>query len=167
LQKNEAGLQWPCPDISHSGTIYLHQDGKFPRGKGYFHPISFKEPAELPGKEYPFILSTGRTLWHFHTGTMSRRSKTLNERVPEGYVEISKEDAEKLQINNNEMVKVATRRGEIEIKAKITHKVSKGLIFIPFHFEEAAANILTNAALDPIAKTPEYKVCAARIEKIV
>jgi predicted molibdopterin-dependent oxidoreductase YjgC len=98
---------------------------------------------------------------------MSRRSKTLNERVPEGYVEISKEDAEKLLINNNEMVKVATRRGEIEIKAKITHKVSKGLIFIPFHFEEAAANVLTNAALDPIAKIPEYKVCAARIEKIV
>jgi len=167
LQKNKAGLQWPCPDISHSGTIYLHQDGKFPRGKGYFHPISFKEPAELPSKEYPFILSTGRTLWHFHTGTMSRRSKTLNERVPEGYVEISKVDAEKLQINNNEMIKVATRRGEIRIKAKITHKVSEGLIFIPFHFKEAAANVLTNAALDPIAKIPEYKVCAARIEKIV
>ncbi len=167
LQKNKAGLQWPCPDISHSGTIYLHQDGKFPRGKGYFHPISFKEPAELPSKEYPFILSTGRTLWHFHTGTMSRRSKTLNERVPEGYVEISKVDAEKLQINNNEMIKVATRRGEIGIKAKITHKVSEGLIFIPFHFKEAAANVLTNAALDPIAKIPEYKVCAARIEKIV
>jgi len=167
LKKNEAGLQWPCPDISHPGTIYLHRDGKFSRGKGHFHPISFKEPAELPSKEFPFILSTGRTLWHFHTGTMSRRSKTLNERVPEGYVEISRVDARKLQINDNEMVKVASPRGEIKIKVKITGKVSAGLIFIPFHFKEAAANILTNAALDPIAKIPEYKVCAARIDKIV
>jgi formate dehydrogenase alpha subunit len=166
LQQNELGLQWPCPDISHPGTVFLHKDGKFSRGKGYFHPVPFREPAELPDKEYPFVLSTGRTLWHFHTGTMSRRSKTLNERVPEGYVEISQEDAKKLQINDNEMIKVVTRRGEIKIKARITHKVSIGLIFIPFHFEEAAANILTNAALDPVAKIPELKVCAARIEKI-
>ncbi len=166
LQKNEAGLQWPCPDISHPGTVYLHKDGKFSRGKGCFYPVSFKEPAELPDREYPLILTTGRTLWHFHTGTMSRRSRTLNERVPEGYVEISREDAEQMQINDQEMIRVATRRGEIQIKARITHKVSKGLVFIPFHFEEAAANILTIAALDPVAKIPEYKVCAARIEKI-
>ncbi len=166
LQRKEDGLQWPCPDISHPGTVYLHKDGKFSRGKGFFHPVPFKEPAELPDKDYPFILTTGRTLWHFHTGTMSRRSKTLNEIVPEGYVEISREDAQKLQINDNEKIKVITRRGEITIKAQITHKVSAGLIFIPFHFEEAAANVLTNTALDPVAKIPELKVCAARIEKI-
>jgi formate dehydrogenase alpha subunit len=166
LQQNEKGFQWPCPDINHPGTIFLHKDGNFSRGKGYFHPVSFKEPAELPDSEYPFILTTGRTLWHYHTGTMSRRSKTLNERVPEGYVEISQEDAEKLQINDQELIMVSTRRGEIKIKARVTHKVSAGLIFIPFHFEEAAANILTNAALDPVAKIPEYKVCAAKIEKI-
>ena len=166
LQQNEKGLQWPCPDETHPGTGYLHKDGKFNRGKGYFHPVSFKEPAELPDAEYPLVLTTGRTLWHFHTGTMSRRSKTLNERVPEGYVEISKKDAEKFGINDNEMIKVATRRGEIAIKAKITKKVSAGLIFIPFHFEEAAANILTIATLDPIAKIPEFKVCAAKIKKI-
>jgi predicted molibdopterin-dependent oxidoreductase YjgC len=166
LQQNEKGFQWPCPDINHPGTIFLHKDGKFSRGKGYFHPVSFKEPAELPDSEYPFILTTGRTLWHYHTGTMSRRSKTLNERVPEGYVEISPEDAEKLQINDQELILVSTRRGEIKIKARVTQKVSAGLIFIPFHFEEAAANILTNAALDPVAKIPEYKVCAAKIEKI-
>lgn len=166
LQNNEAGLQWPCPDPLHSGTVYLHKDGKFSRGKGYFHPISFKGPAELPDEEYPFILSTGRTLWHFHTGTMSRRSKTLNDRIPEGYVELSEIDAKKMQIKDNEMIKIISRRGEIRIKAQITNKVSEGLIFIPFHFEEAAANILTNTALDPIAKIPELKVCAARIEKI-
>ncbi|MDD4765521.1 MAG: formate dehydrogenase subunit alpha [Atribacterota bacterium] len=166
LQENEAGLQWPCPNINHPGTVYLHKDGNFSRGKGYFSPISFKGPVELPDDEFPFVLSTGRTLWHFHTGTMSRRSKTLNERVPEGYVEISKVDADRLYIKEKEMVKVITRRGEISIKARLTHKVSPGLIFIPFHFEEAAANILTNAALDPIAKIPELKVCAAQIKKI-
>ncbi len=165
LQKNEEGLQWPCLDEDHPGTIYLHKDGKFSRGKGFFFPITFKGPAELPDQDYPFALSTGRNLWHFHTGTMSRRSKTLNQRVPEGYVEISKEDAEMLNIEDKEMVKIITRRGEISIKAHITHKVSPGLIFVPFHFEEAAANILTNAALDPIAKIPELKICAARIEK--
>ena len=91
----------------------------------------------------------------------------MNERVPEGYVEISQEDARKLQIKDNETIKVATRRGEINIKARVSHKVNEGLIFIPFHFEEAAANILTNAAVDPIAKIPEFKVCAAKIEKII
>ncbi|HOR42688.1 MAG TPA: molybdopterin-dependent oxidoreductase, partial [Atribacterota bacterium] len=166
LQQDERGLQWPCPDDAHPGTGFLHKDGKFTRGKGYFQPIPYREPAELPDVEYPFTLSTGRTLWHFHTGTMSRRSKTLNERIPEGYVEISADDAQKLNINDNEMVRVVTRRGEIKIKAKITPKVSTGLIFIPFHFEEAAANVLTNAAFDPIAGIPEFKVCAARIEKI-
>ncbi len=165
LQGNEAGLQWPCPDTEHPGTVYLHKDGQFSRGKGCFSPIPFKGPAELPDEEYPFALTTGRNLWHFHTGTMSRRSKTLNERVPEGYIEISKEDADKLHLEEKEMIKVITRRGEIKIKAHITQKVSPGLIFIPFHFEEAAANILTNPALDPIAKIPELKVCAARIEK--
>ena len=167
LEQNEKGLQWPCPDISHPGTVFLHKEGKFSRGKGYFTPILFKEPAELPDSDYPLVLSTGRTLWHFHTGTMSRRSKTLNERVPEGYVEISQEDASKLKISDGEMVKVITRRGGIEIKARVSHKVKEGLIFIPFHFEEAAANILTNAAVDPVAKIPEFKVCAARIEKII
>jgi len=152
LMENEAGLQWPCPDITHPGTVFLHKDGQFSRGKGCFYPISYKGPAELPDEEYPFILTTGRTLWHFHTGTMSRRSKTLNERIPEGYVEVSKEDADKLNFEEKEMIRIISRRGEIKVKAHITHKVSPGLIFIPFHFEEAAANLLTNPAFDPVAK---------------
>ncbi len=166
LEKNENGFQWPCPNPSHPGTIYLHKGGAFSRGKGFFNECPFIEPAELPDDEYPLILSTGRILWHFHTGTMSRRSPTLNARVREGYVEISKEDANDLGILDGEKVKVKSRRGEIATKAKITHRVKKGLIFIPFHFKEAAANVLTNPALDPIAKIPEYKVCAARIEKL-
>lgn len=166
LLADPKGFQWPCPTPDHPGTIFLHKDGKFSRGKGHFNAISFKEPAELPDDEYPLILSTGRVLWHFHTGTMSRRSPTLNDRFPEGYVEISKEYVEEMGILDGEKVKVKTRRGEIIISALITHRVDKNLIFIPFHFKEAAANVLTNPALDPIAKIPEYKVCAAKIEKI-
>lgn len=165
LAAREDGLQWPCPNAEHPGTPVLHKGGAFTRGKGKFFAIPFKEPAELPDAEYPFILSTGRVLWHFHTGTMSRRSPTLNARCPEAYVEISVEDASKMGINDGDKVKVSSRRGAIDIKAKVTHRVSKGLIFIPFHFEEAAANILTNPALDPIAKIPEFKVCSANVQK--
>ena len=166
LNATDTGFQWPCPDENHPGTIFLHKDGKFSRGKGHFHAIPFKEPAELPDADYPMILSTGRMLWHYHTGTMSRRSATLNARVPEGYVEISPDDAVKMSIVDGQKVKVKSRRGEITIKAKVTDRVKKGLIFIPFHFEEAPANILTINAVDPVAKIPEYKVCAARIEKL-
>lgn len=166
LLKNEKGYQWPCKTPDDPGTVYLHADGNFSRGKGHFFAVPFKEPAELPDDGYPLILSTGRVLWHFHTGTMSRRSPTLNARVPEGYVEISTDDASALGISDGEKVKVKSRRGEIITKAKITHRVKKGLIFIPFHFKEAAANVLTNPALDPIAKIPEFKVCAAKIEKL-
>ncbi len=166
LLTKEDGLQWPCKDPSHPGTKYLHANGAFTRGKGKFFAIPFKEPAELPDKDYPFILSTGRILWHYHTGTMSRRSPTLNARAPEAYVELSVDDANAMGVVDGEKVKVKSRRGEIMIKAKVTHRVKKGLIFIPFHFEEAPANVLTIGAYDPIAKIPEFKVCAAQVEKI-
>jgi len=165
LQKG--GLAWPCPSKEHPGTPYLHKE-KFARanGKGKFWGIEFKEPAELPDEEYPFILTTGRIIFHFHTGTMTRKTDLLNKEVPTGYVEISRKDAEKLGIANEELVSVQTRRGKIEIKALITARVSEGVIFIPFHFAECAANVLTNPALDPKAKIPEFKVCAAKLQKI-
>jgi formate dehydrogenase alpha subunit len=165
LQKG--GLAWPCPSKEHPGTPYLHKE-KFARanGKGKFWGIEFKEPAELPDEEYPFILSTGRIIFHFHTGTMTRKTDLLNKEVPTGYVEIAPKDAERLGIVAGELVSVQTRRGRIETKALITARVPEGMIFIPFHFAECAANILTNPALDPVAKIPEYKVCAAKIEKI-
>ena len=159
------GLQWPCPSKEHPGTPYLHKE-KFSRGKGKFFGIEFKEPVELPDEEYPFILTTGRIMFHFHTGTMTRKTDLLNKEVPTGYVEIAPKDAEKLGLADGELVSVQTRRGKIETKALITKRVSEGLIFIPFHFAECAANVLTNPALDPKAKIPEYKVCAAKIEKI-
>jgi predicted molibdopterin-dependent oxidoreductase YjgC len=158
------GLQWPCPNKEHPGTKYLHKE-KFSRGLGKFVPIEYKPPAEETDKEYPMILTTGRTLFHFHTGTLTRRSPTLNELLSEGYVEVNPTDAEKLEISEGEMVKVKSRRGEIVIKARVSEVVPKGVVFIPFHFREAAANALTNAALDPVAKIPEYKVCAVRLAK--
>jgi len=160
----KAGLQWPCLDINHPGTKYLHKD-KFSRGKGKFSAVEFKEAAELPDEEYPFLFTTGRVLYHFHTGTVTRRSKGLNEIYPEALVEISPQDAQELKVEEGEFIEVASRRGKIRAKAKITKKSGKGVVFMSFHFHEAAANLLTNAALDPVAKIPEYKVCAVKIKK--
>lgn len=159
------GLHWPCPNKEHPGTPVLHKE-KFTRGKGAFIAIEFKEPAELPDDEFPLILTTGRVIFHFHTGTMSRRTKILNQESPTGFVEIHPDDAKKLGIFPDEIVKVKSRRGEIEIRAYVTDKITPGVVFIPFHYAECAANVLTNPALDPVAKIPEFKACACRIEKI-
>lgn len=160
-----AGLQWPCPTKEHPGTKYLHKD-KFSRGLGLFTPIEYLPPAEQVDQEYPLILTTGRVIFHFHTGTMTRKSPTLNKQLSEGYVEVNPEDARRLKIEDSEAVKVKSRRGEINIKARVSPIVPEGIIFIPFHFVESAANVLTNPALDSKAKIPELKVCAAKIEKI-
>ena len=159
------GLQWPCPSKDHPGTVYLHKD-KFAKGKGTFMPCAYIAADELPDDEYNFVLSTGRIYWHWHTGTMTRRTSTLDREVPAGYVEINPKDAEKLKVRNGHQVKISSRRGEIRTQALVTEKVKEGSVFVPFHFNEAAANVLTNPAVDPLAKIPEYKVCAVKIEKI-
>jgi len=159
------GLQWPCPSKDHPGTVYLHKD-RFTKGRGTFMPCVYIAPDELPDDEYNFTLSTGRIYWHWHTGTMTRRTSTLDREVPGGYVEVNPKDAEKLQLRDGEQVSVSSRRGQIEIAVKITEKVKEGSVFIPFHFRESAANVLTNPAVDPIAKIPEYKICAVKIEKM-
>lgn len=161
---DNGGLQWPCLDINHSGTKYLHKN-KFSRGKGKFSAVEFKEAAELPDEEYPFIFTTGRVLYHFHTGTITRRSKGLSEVYPEALVEINPQDAEALGVREGEFVEVTSRRGKVKAKAQVTEKSGKGVVFMSFHFHEAAANLLTNAALDPVAKIPEYKVCAVKVKK--
>ena len=158
----EEGLQWPCPTSDHPGTPILHVDG-FTRGKGKFFPLEFIPPAEGTDHTYPLVLTTGRVLYHYHTGTMTRKTEGLNERVPECFVEISKEDAAKFQLKDESMAEIFSRRGKIKAKVKISPKAAEGTIFIPFHFAEAAANRLTNKALDPIAKIPEFKVCAVAI----
>jgi formate dehydrogenase alpha subunit len=161
----KAGLQWPCPTEEHPGTMFLHKD-RFTRGKGMLHAIDYKPPAEEPDAEYPLFLTTGRSFVHYHSGTMSRVSPSLHREVETGYLEISPTDARALGIKDGERVKVSSRRGEIQIKAKISRKVDRGVVFIPFHFAEAAANVLTNPAYDPVAKIPEYKACAVKVEKL-
>lgn len=161
----EKGLQWPCPTEEHPGTMFLHKD-RFTRGKGMLHAIDYKPPAEEPDADYPMFLSTGRAFVHYHSGTMTRVSPTLHREMPTGYVEISPTDARNMGIKDGERVKVSSRRGEIQIKAKISRKVDRGVVFIPFHFAEAAANILTNPAYDPVAKIPEFKACAVKVEKL-
>ena len=158
------GLHWPCPDANHPGTPRLHV-GQFPRGRGQFHAIDYIAPNELPDDDYPLALTTGRVLYHYHTGTMTRKSEGLNERAPGNFIEISAVDASNLGISNGDMTKVSSRRGQVKASVVVSSKMSVGTVFMPFHFAENAANNLTNPALDPIAKIPEFKVCAIKIEK--
>jgi predicted molibdopterin-dependent oxidoreductase YjgC len=158
------GLQWPCPDKNHPGTRYLHKD-KFTRGKGKFHAVRFREPAENPDEEFPFILSTGRLLYQYHTGTLTRKIPAINQVSPTGYIEVNREDAERIGIQDGDLVEVATPRGKVVTTANVGSMVARGWLFMPFHFAEGPANMLTNDALDPIAKIPEFKVCAAAIKK--
>ena len=160
------GVQWPCKtdDENDRGVLYLHKD-TFSRGLGHFSPVDFIPPAELPDKEYPYMLSTGRILFHYHTGTMTRKVSALNSFESGPYAEISPELAETLNISENDDIRITSRRGSIVTAARITDKVAPLSVFVPFHFAEAAANRLTNDALDPIAKIPELKVAACAVEK--
>lgn len=160
------GIQWPCPTSEHPGTPYLHKDGRFTRGKGLFHGVEYKGPAEVVDNDYPFWMTTGRVYAHYHTGTMTRNSVALDNEIPSGSLEINPEDAAALNLGDGSRVKLASRRGEIETRVMITERVEKGVVFMPFHFEEANVNKLTNPAFDPIAKIPELKVCAVSIEKV-
>jgi len=159
----DVGIQWPCPNEEHPGTKYLHKD-KFSRGLGLFSEIEFRPSAELPDDDYPFLLTTGRVLYHFHTATMTRRNEGLNERYPESLVEINPVDADRMGVKEGDFVKVSSRRGSVTAKATVIERSPEGTVFMNFHFREAATNLLTNPALDPIGKIPEYKVCAVKVE---
>lgn len=162
----KGGLQWPCPTTDHPGTKYLFKGG-FPRGRGRFTVVKYRPPAEEPDEEYPFVLTTGRVLFKYHTDTMTGRVDAINKVAGEPFVEINPEDALTLGIEDGGMVKVASRRGEITLKAKISKRPNRGVVFIPFHFKEAAANMLTSSHnLDPLCKIPELKVSAVKIEKV-
>jgi len=139
---------------------------RFVCGLGKFTPLTYRTSAELPDKEYPLILTTGRSLYHYHTGTMTRKVAGLNMIEPEGVIEINPLDAATLKIASGDKVKVTSRRGEVMTKAKVTEQSPAGVVYMTFHFAESAANILTSPALDPIAKIPELKVCAVRIEGV-
>jgi predicted molibdopterin-dependent oxidoreductase YjgC len=160
----EDGVHWPCPSLDHPGTPYLFED-TFPKGLGQLTPLSYIPSAELPDDDFPFILSTGRVLYHWHGGTMTRRSK-LDDIYPEATVEIHPQDAQQQGISHGDWIKVRSRRGEIQVKALVTERSPRGMVFIPFHFAEAAANELTFDVRDPQAKIPDYKVCAVAIEAL-
>ena len=162
----DGGLQWPCPTPDHPGTQFLFKGG-FPRGKGRFSLVTYKPSQESPDAEYPYLLTTGRTLFQYHTGSMTRRVKSINAISPEAFIEINPEDAKFLAVQEGTMVKVSSRRGAIQLKVTVTKRPAKGVVFIPFHFKEAAANVLTSSkTLDPVSKIPSLKVSAVRIERV-
>ena len=161
----EHSLQWPCTNKDHPGTKFLHQN-TMARGKGLFVPIEYEESKELPDEKYPLILTTGRMLYHYHTRTMTGKIDGLNNIVGSSYIEISPQTAEHYNIIDGEKIKVASRRGSVISTAKVTNKVDPGVVFMPFHFHDGPANVLTNPTLDPIAKIPELKVSSVYIEKI-
>jgi formate dehydrogenase major subunit len=159
------GLQWPCPSQDHPGTRFLHKDGKFSRGQGLFQPIDWTPPAEVEDEEYPFVLSSGRRLYHYHTRTQTGRAG-LDRMLSEETADISSSDAARLGVADGEYVRVSSRRGSVKVRARITDEIPPGLVWMAFHFREGNANWLTNNVYDPNTKTAEYKACAVKIEKL-
>jgi predicted molibdopterin-dependent oxidoreductase YjgC len=159
-----SGFQWPCPDEDHPGTPYLHE-GRVMRGKGLFQAVDYRPPMELTDETYGLLLSTGRTLYHYNAATQTRRETGLTLKQPEPFVEIHPRDAKQRDVATDDFVDVVTRRGRIRVRAIISRQVRPGCIWIPLHFAEARANLLTNDAGDRVTGTAEYKVCAAEVEK--
>ncbi len=160
---DKKGLQWPCPTSDHPGTPYLHR-GTFVRGKGLFQSIEHIPPAELPDQEYPFLLSTGRILYHYNVTTTY--SPGIASMWSEEYAEVNPEDAARLGVVTGDKVKVTSRRGEVTTKVNVTDRVPPGMIWMSFHYGSTPTNVLTSDALDPVTKTGEYKVCAVKVEKL-
>jgi formate dehydrogenase alpha subunit len=156
-------LQWPCPTSDHEGTQFLHR-GKFSRGLGLFSPIDYRPSEELPDVEYPFILTTGRRYAHYHTRTMTGRCPSLHKEFPKPTAQVNHTDARNLGLSEGDRVRVVSRRGEVDTYARPGDIVPEGAIFMDFHFAEANSNVLLGTSLDPVSKTPDYKVCAVRLE---
>jgi formate dehydrogenase alpha subunit len=161
---DEVGLQWPCPTADHPGTRFLHE-GEFTRGLGAFHEINFRPAAELPDEEYPYILSTGRTLYHYNTGNMTQKVGAIRQKQRRNFVEVHQQDADALGVADGDDVTVATRRGELTVRARVGRRTRPGALWMPFHFVDEPTNRITNDAFDNVTRTAEYKVCAARVMK--
>ena len=165
LDEHVAGLQWPCPDPTHAGTPTLHMDGPM-IGRAPFQAVDYRPSDELADDEFPLVLSTGRTLYHYNSATQTRRDPGPVAKQRGNFIEIHRSDARKLNIEHGEKIRVCSRRGEIEAEAWISPRVRRGCIWMPMHFAESRANLLTNDAGDNVTGTGEYKVCAVRVEKI-
>jgi formate dehydrogenase major subunit len=165
LEETIGGIQWPCPTETHHGVSTFFTD-KFntPDGLGHLQVVDYKPSAEVPDEEYPYTLTTGRSIFHYHTGSMSRRTPKLNDEVSRCFCQINPRDAKRENVKNNDIIILQTRRGSIEAEARIIDEVPETFLFIPFHFGEACANILTNPVLDPACGMPEYKACAVKME---
>jgi predicted molibdopterin-dependent oxidoreductase YjgC len=158
-------LQWPCPTPEHPGTPVLHSH-VFTRGRGKFMPLEYGPPFEMPDKTYPLLLDTGRALFHYHTGTQTRRVKGLERFMSEEKLQIHPSDALRLAIVEGDMLTISSRRGSVTARAQITDVTPPGTVYMTFHFRETPTNILTSPARDPVAHTPEYKACAVKVEKL-
>lgn len=165
VHRGKTGLQWPCPDVDHPGTVYLHEGGVL-RGKGLFQSVEYRPSEELPDEEYGLLLSTGRTLYHYNAATQTRREEGLVAKQGQPFVEIHPRDAGRRGIAHGDTVEMSTRRGKITLRALISRQVRKGCVWMPLHFAEARANLLTNDAGDTVTGTAEYKVCAAEIKRV-
>lgn len=160
----ESGLQWPCPTKDHPGTPTLHVDAPI-RGKGLFEPVAYRVSAELPDQEYPLVLSTGRTLYQYNSATQTRRDPGTSAKNGSNFIEVHRSDARKLSLRDGDAVRVVSRRGEVDAEVWVSKRVRPGCVWMPMHFGEARANLITNDAGDPITQTAEYKVCAVRIDR--
>jgi predicted molibdopterin-dependent oxidoreductase YjgC len=158
----EGGMQWPCPTPDHPGTVFLHEGGVL-RGKGLFEPVHYRPPVEPADVDYPLVLSTGRTLYHYNAATQTRRSPGLAVKQPEAFVELHPFDARARGIVDGVRVRVRTRRGAVVCRAMLSREVRPGCIWMPFHFSEARANLLTVDVGDSVTGTAEFKVCAAEV----
>jgi len=163
----ETGLQWPCPELDHPGSPYLHAPAPArPGGKGKFFPVEFQPPIEEPDEAYPFVLSTGRTLYHYNSATMTMREQGILQKQEDPFFEISAEDAAALGLAEGDWARLVSRRGELVARARITDRVYPGLVWMALHFAQAKVNWLTHDVGDPLIGTPEYKVCAVRVEPL-
>jgi predicted molibdopterin-dependent oxidoreductase YjgC len=167
LAERVAGLQYPVPDGAHEGTAFLFED-TFPTADGLarFHPVEYLPPAELPDAEYPFFLNTGRQMYHWHTGTMTRRSTARDARESTPTLELNPADAAALGVADGDEVQVTSRRNSVRVHVRLSARVARRQVFLPMHYREAAANLLTNPALDGPSGIPEFKVCAVRVDAL-
>jgi predicted molibdopterin-dependent oxidoreductase YjgC len=165
--KRAGGIQWPCPSEHHPGTDTMFVD-KFatPDGLGHFQVAEYEEPLETTDSEYPYVFTTGRLIFHYHSGTMSRRTRRLRQEVPGGYVAINAQDAEEKGIREGDVVRLQSRRGELQVSATLTEEMDRGILFMPWHFAESTPNFLTGPSAGPPSKMPELKFCAVKMEAV-
>jgi formate dehydrogenase major subunit len=165
--KQAGGIQWPCPVEDHPGTDTMFVE-RFatPDGLGHFQVVAYEEPLETTDSEYPYVFTTGRLIFHYHSGTMSRRSRRLNQEVPGGFVTINAQDAAEKGIRDGDPVRLESRRGTLQVVAKVTENSRRGVLFMPWHFAESTPNLLTGPAAGPPSKMPELKFCAVKMEAV-